>query len=178
MVGSRRPTRQAGRRPDSTLGERPTMIPRSIEPWDSKKMATAFTPARFLTRLIMATVIVLLTYNPTGFSYLSWLGRALRDNRAGAAHALAGVVVVAGWAILVRASYRSLGRLGLFLGAAFFGTLIWFLRSVGVLTLQSHSAITWIALLCLSGLLAIGMSWSHVRRRLTGQIDVDAVDED
>jgi hypothetical protein len=37
---------------------------------------------------------------------------------------------------------------------------------------------TWIALLCLSGLLAIGMSWSHVRRRLTGQIDVDAVDED
>jgi len=142
-------------------------------------MATAqFTWERFLIRLLMTTVLVVLTYNPTGFSYLSWLWRSFRDSHVGAAHALAGVVVVAGWAILVRASYRSLGRLGLFLGAAFFGTLIWFLRSLGVLTLQSHGAITWVALLCLSGLLAVGLSWSHVRRRLTGQIDVDAVDED
>jgi Family of unknown function (DUF6524) len=140
-------------------------------------MATAvFTSGRFLVRLLMSAVLVLCTYNPTGYSYLGWLGRSLRDNHAGAAHALAGVVVVAGWAILARASFRSLGPFGLFIGAAFFGTLIWFLRSVGVLTLQSHSAITWIALLCLSGLLAIGLSWSHVRRRLTGQVDVDDVD--
>jgi Family of unknown function (DUF6524) len=27
-------------------------------------------------------------------------------------------------------------------------------------------------------ILAIGMSWSHVRRRLSGQADVDDVDED
>lgn len=140
--------------------------------------AVQFTWEKFLTRLLMSAVLVILTYNPTGFSYLNWLGRSLRDNRAGAGHALAGVVLVAGWVILLRASYRSLGRLGLFLGAAFFGTLVWFLRSLGVLTLQSTGAITWIALLCLSGLLAIGLSWSHIRRRLTGQLDVDEVDDD
>ena len=49
--------------------------------------------------------------------------------------------------------------------------------SVGVLTVQSPDMITWVALICLSGLLALGLSWSHVRRRLTGQIDVDEVDE-
>ncbi|HLU47469.1 MAG TPA: DUF6524 family protein, partial [Planctomycetota bacterium] len=87
-----------------------------------------------------------------------------------------GVVVVAGWLILFRASFRSLGGLGLFLGAAFFGTLIWFLISLGWLTLDQRSEITWIALVCLSGLLALGLSWSHVRRRLTGQLDVDDVD--
>ncbi|MGB5773274.1 MAG: DUF6524 family protein [Sedimenticolaceae bacterium] len=33
-------------------------------------------------------------------------------------------------------------------------------------------------LVLLSAILAVGMSWSHIRRRLTGQIDVDEVDDD
>ena len=69
------------------------------------------------------------------------------------------------------------GHGGLFIGAAFFGTLVWFLISVGALTLNHRSEITWIALICLSGLMALGLSWSHVRRRLTGQYDVDDVDQ-
>ena len=36
-------------------------------------------------------------------------------------------------------------------------------------------AVVGIVLLC-AIVLAIGMSWSHVRRRLTGQADVDEVD--
>jgi hypothetical protein len=35
----------------------------------------------------------------------------------------------------------------------------------------------WIGLVMVATILAIGMSWSHVRRRLTGQADVDDVDE-
>jgi hypothetical protein len=30
----------------------------------------------------------------------------------------------------------------------------------------------------LSGILAIGVSWSHIRRRITGQVDVDDVEGD
>lgn len=131
----------------------------------------------FLLRLAFTTVLVLLTFNPTRFSYLHWLQRSFVDSRLGPAHALAGVVVLAGWVILFRAASRSLGVWGLFIGAAFFGTLVWFLISIGALTLDQRSTITWIALLCLSGLLALGLSWSHVRRRLTGQLDVDDVDQ-
>lgn len=131
----------------------------------------------FFLRLVMSAVLVLLTYNPTRFSYLHWVQRSFEADRLGPAHALAGVVVVAGWVILLRATTRSLGGLGMFLAAAFFGTLVWFLISLGALTVDSPDMITWVALLCLSALLALGLSWSHVRRRLTGQIDVDDVEE-
>jgi len=135
-----------------------------------------FTWSSFLVRLLMVGALVLLTYNPTEFSYLHWLTRAFENDRAGAPHAFAGVVVAIGWVILLRATFRSLGGIGLFLGAAFFGTLVWFLISLQVLSLQDPSRMTWVALVCLVGLLTAGLSWSHVRRRLTGQVDVDDVD--
>jgi hypothetical protein len=131
----------------------------------------------FFVRLVMSAVLVLLTFNPTEFSYLHWVQRSFEDDRLGPAHALAGVVVLAGWVILLRAASRSLGMGGMLIGAAFFGTLVWFLISLGWLAIDARSTITWIALLCLSALMAIGLSWSHVRRRLTGQIDVDDVDQ-
>ena len=133
--------------------------------------------ASFFLRLVLSAALVVLTFNPTGFSYLHWLHRAFEAGRLGPAHALAGVVVAAGWWVLLRAAGRSLGAGGLLIGAAFFGTLVWFLISLGWLAIEGRSALTWVALLCLSALLAIGLSWSHVRRRLTGQIDVDDVDE-
>jgi hypothetical protein len=37
--------------------------------------------------------------------------------------------------------------------------------------------VTWIVLFATSGILAVGMSWSHVRRRLSGQVDTDDVDQ-
>ncbi|MEO1240160.1 MAG: DUF6524 family protein, partial [Pseudomonadota bacterium] len=36
---------------------------------------------------------------------------------------------------------------------------------------------TWLGLVVLSIVLAIGLSWSIVRRRISGQADVDDVDE-
>jgi hypothetical protein len=53
------------------------------------------------------------------------------------------------------------------------GTGIWLLVDVGVLHPDSTGAITWLALFALATLLAIGMSWSHIWRRLSGQLEVD-----
>jgi hypothetical protein len=36
---------------------------------------------------------------------------------------------------------------------------------------------TYVVQLVLCLILAIGMSWSHVRRRLSGQVDADDVDD-
>ncbi len=36
---------------------------------------------------------------------------------------------------------------------------------------------TWIGLVALATVLGIGLSWSHVRRYLSGQSDVDDVEE-
>ena len=37
--------------------------------------------------------------------------------------------------------------------------------------------IAWVVLVILSLVLATGMSWSHIRRRMSGQFDVDEKDD-
>jgi hypothetical protein len=91
-------------------------------------------------------------------------------------HFFIGVLLIIGWAIFLHATYESLGRLGIILALAFFGTLVWLLIDLGVLAAGSVSAVTWIVLVCLAALLAIGLSWSALWRRMTGQVDV--VDSD
>ena len=50
-------------------------------------------------------------------------------------------------------------------------------RHYGLLKADSVDAIAWIVLVCLAGVLAIGLSWAHIWRRLTGQYSVDDTDD-
>jgi len=69
------------------------------------------------------------------------------------------------------------GTLGVALAALLLGAIIWLLFDIGLLKADSVSAITWISLVCLAAVLAVGVSWSHVWRRVTGQINVEDVDD-
>jgi cytochrome b len=44
------------------------------------------------------------------------------------------------------------------------------------LSLENGATLQWVGLFVLSGVLAVGMSWSHVRRKLTGQYDTDEIE--
>lgn len=132
--------------------------------------------AQIIIRFIGALLIVLLTFNPTGHSYFNWVSDALSGEGFKAQHAFAGVVLLIGWTILIRATFRSLGAFGLLLASAFIGTFVWLLDSYGLIG-QADSIIPWLALVSLSALLALGTSWSHVRRRISGQVDVDEIDD-
>jgi hypothetical protein len=85
-------------------------------------------------------------------------------------------VLLIGWVIFLRATWNPLGAIGTLLAGAFFGVIIWLLIHWGAVSLTSGAAIQWLGLLALSGVLAIGMSWSHVRRRLAGQYDTDEIE--
>lgn len=134
-------------------------------------MALEFTALGLLGRWLFALALVFCTYNPTSFSYISWI--LAEGTHFGPLPALVGVSLLIGWIIFLRATFNSLGWLGISLGAAFFACVIWLLVDLHWLTLDSGKAITWVALLLVSMLLGVGVSWSHIRRRLTGQFDVD-----
>lgn len=138
-------------------------------------MASEFNAMGFLGRWVFALALVLGTYNPTDYSYFSWI--AGEGTEFGPIIALVGVALLICWIIFLRATLRSLGVVGICLGAAFFGCLIWLFIDLGWLSLEETGALTWVSLVLLSLILAAGMSWSHVRRRLTGQFDVDEVDD-
>lgn len=127
----------------------------------------------FLFRFAAALILVLATYNPSDISFYDWVQGAMVNGTVGAEHVFVGVLILIGWTIFVVATIRALGTLGLVLGVAFFAALIWLLIDFGILSLDSASSVTWIVLVCLAGLLAIGVSWAHVWRKVTGQLEVN-----
>ena len=141
-----------------------------------KVRGAPFTLASFGWRLLFSFVVVMATFNPTRYSYVQWLLTSRESHMLGPEHAVAGVALFGGWLIVVTATQRSLGSLGLIVLAAFLGTLVWWLIDVGWLKANSVSAIEWVTLACLAVLLAVGMSWSFIWRRITGQYDVEEVD--
>ncbi|CAA0125405.1 Uncharacterised protein [Halioglobus japonicus] len=137
-------------------------------------MATEFNMGSFFARWLFAIALVFGTYNPSDYSYVSWVMAQSAD--FGPVMALIGIVLLIGWVVFLRATILSLGVLGIVLGGALFACIIWWFVDLGLLSLDATGALAWVVLLILSFILATGMSWSHIRRRLTGQFDVDEKD--
>jgi hypothetical protein len=57
------------------------------------------------------------------------------------------------------------------------GALLWVLYDFGLLDMENTDQNVWLGIIALSFVLGIGMSWSHVRRKLSGQADVDDVED-
>ena len=133
-----------------------------------------FTATGFLWRWLLAVALVLMTFNPAGFSFYHWFVAGLPGITPTVA--VCGLLLLIGWIVFIGATLRSIGSIGILLAAALFAALLWLLTARGWLDLGNMRAIVWIALVVLSLILAVGISWSHVNRRLTGQTDVDEVD--
>jgi hypothetical protein len=131
-----------------------------------------FTFASFLLRYLIALILVFVTYNPSEYSWVHWLN----SDTAMVYKVASGIVLLIGWVMFLRATWNSLGALGTLLAAAFFAVMIWLLIEWGLLALDNTSIIVWVVEFILSGVLAIGMSWSHIRRKVSGQYDTDEIE--
>ncbi len=131
-----------------------------------------FTLGSFGLRFAFAFALVFLTYNPSGFSWVGWLlSETPLVYKVGA-----GIVLLIGWAMFIRATWSSLGAPGTILAAAFFAVIIWLFIEWGLVALDDTTTIQWVLLFVLTGVLAVGMSWSHIRRKLSGQYDTDEIE--
>lgn len=133
-----------------------------------------FTPLGFLLRLVAALLLVLVTFNPSGYSYYHWVANGLPGVNPAAV--VVGILLLAAWAVFLTATMRSIGLIGVGIALAFFAALVWMVVSWGWLDPHNSTAMAWIVLVVFAIVLGIGLSWSHMRRRLTGQADVDEVD--
>lgn len=137
----------------------------------------------FFARLAGAVLLVYATYNPERFSFFHWIfePKAGESGVAGLVHgftplkAFAGLGLVAVWVVFLQATRRSLGAGGALLVIALFACTIWAMIYYGVIAPTSSRAIAHLVLLAVSLVLAIGLSWSHITQRLSGQTDTDNV---
>src|SRR5688572_18849971 len=133
-----------------------------------------------LVRFIAALVLVYITFNPEGFSYFHWAIDPIVSGGAAAQNAplkvLAGLLLLGIWIFFVQTTRRSIGWKGALLILAILATVGWALISYRLLSASSGRAIAHIVLIALSLVLTLGMSWSHVSRRISGQVDTDQID--
>jgi len=137
-----------------------------------------FTWTGFLLRLLFALALVYASYNPEGYSYFHWIQASLNHNETGilgsnALKFVAGILLLIGWVIYVNATRNSLGVFGVILILALSGGVIWLFAELNLFNPDNIRAIVHLTEFVLALILALGMSWSHISRRLTGQIDVD-----
>ena len=125
----------------------------------------------FLLRLAAAALLVVLTWNPSGRSYLHWA--AATFPKVEPLQAIAGLLLLGAWGFFAHSTWRSLGTFGVLLAAGLCAATVWLFVSWGWIRLSEPGAVGWLADAMLAVLLAIGVSWSLVERRVTGQVVVD-----
>jgi len=124
-------------------------------------VAGRLTFGAFLVRFAFALLVVGATYNPTRYSFYAWAERT--DWQWRPPIVFVGVVLLIGWFICLRATLRSFGGLGLLLANAFFAALFWLFADWGWLPIENAAAISWLGLVTVAAILAVGMSWSRLR---------------
>lgn len=130
----------------------------------------------FFLRWLVAFILLSATFNPSDWNYARWVSLNYQTQLPMAV--LLGLLLLVGYIIYLRATLRSIGAFGMFLVMAIIAALLWVLYDYGLLDVRNQTMMTWLGLFALSVVLGVGLSWSLIRRRLSGQVDMDDVDEE
>jgi len=127
-----------------------------------------------LLRWLGAFVLLAAIFNPTSWNYVAWTRSAWGQQTP--LIVFTGLILAVIAMVYLVATLRSIGILGAIIIAAIFAAGLWVLTDWGVLGLDNSALNTWLGILVLSLILGIGMSWSILRQRLSGQQTTDEVD--
>jgi hypothetical protein len=135
-------------------------------------MSHHFNAISVLLRWLAALFGVFATYNPSGYSYFHWLRQ---DGGSVSLRVLVGVALMIFYVVYLRATLRSLGPIGIGLAYALFGSVAWLLAQWQVLDLSVPDEQSVASLAISASVLGVGMSWSAIRYRISGQYDSEDV---
>lgn len=126
-----------------------------------------FTLGRFCLRWLASGFVVFATYNPTGYSYFHWVS-ANSDSHL-SLKVVAGLMLGVSYLVAARISRSALGNSGFV--TALLAALLF---SFGMITLVAPGtrfaeAVRYLHLISLATAIAVGVSWSHIKHRVTGQ---------
>ena len=121
-------------------------------------------------RVVLAMALVLATFNPSGHSFYHWFVEPPLGLTP--VKSFLGVALLIAWVVCLRTAYVALGTLGLVLGCLLLGSFAWMLFDLDLLHATGRATMVWIGLLVFGTVLGFGLSWSLMRARATGQIEV------
>jgi hypothetical protein len=124
----------------------------------------------FFLRISFCILLVFVTYNPAGWSYFHWIQAGWENNMP--IKVLAGIALLIAVLVCARATYRSIKIVGVVLVAALLAALVWVAYDLELLDVKKPGVMQWILLLAVGLIMGVGLSWSIVRRMISGQLDV------
>ena len=128
-----------------------------------------------LLRWLGAFLLLAAIFNPTGWNYVTWARTDWADQTS--LVVFAGLILAVIAMVYLVATMRSIGAAGALIIAAIFAAGLWVLSDWGVLGLENSALNIWLGILALSLILGVGMSWSILRQRLSGQQTTDEVND-
>jgi hypothetical protein len=127
-------------------------------------MTKSYSRRGLLLRFLAAAILIIVTYNPEGYSYYHWM--LTEPLTANPPKLIAGLALAIAWTTFVSATYRALGTFGTILMTMLFGALIWGLLYYQLVTPNSPRALSYLLMLLLATMLTVGCYWPHIRSGL------------
>jgi hypothetical protein len=131
-------------------------------------MLRGFNFRSFVVRWLGCLVLMLATYNPYSSSYYHWVAA---DSGHASLQVLAGLLLLTSHVVVIIATVRSIGIVGIGLVTALFSSAAWVLIDNHVVAVEDARAVVLIQLVVIASVYGVGVSWSHIRNRLSGQVD-------
>jgi len=120
-------------------------------------------------RWLMAAAVVFSAYNPSGYSYYHWV---TRTEGISPLQVFAGLAIFISAVAIVRMAFLSVG----YIGSTIIATLVMMaiLLCVGLdfIEIETIEITTYTIQFWISFVLAVGMGWSFIQRRISGERDV------
>jgi hypothetical protein len=126
-----------------------------------------FTLASFFIRWLAITALVFATYNPSGYSYLHWLAEWQQEELA--LKVAVGLVIFGLFWLTLVAAWLVLRLIGVLLLTGIVLSLMITGWQLGLVPPTSAS-VQYLLLGMLATALTFGVSYGHIRYRLTGQV--------
>lgn len=126
-----------------------------------------------IVRWLISMFIVFATFNPSGYSYIHWVMDGTGEPWS--LKILAGLLLGSIVATFFLATVRSLGLRGILATAGLLIAATWTMIDFGLLSNLSNGAYVTVALVAVASILALGVSWSNLTLRVTGQVDSNDV---
>jgi hypothetical protein len=126
-----------------------------------------------IVRWLMSMFVVFAIFNPSGYSYVHWV---LRDaDQPWSLKVLAGLLLGSLATTFLLATIRALGLRGIVAATGLLAAATWAMIDLGLFRNLSLSAYLTIVLTVIASILALGLSWSNLTLRVTGQVDSNDV---
>jgi len=123
-----------------------------------------------ILRWFAAFALLVGIYNPSNFSLAYWAQNATQEQWPFIA--VIAILLAIILFVFLRATYISLGAIGIAVLILLFGAIGWSMFNLGWIDTSEHNLLFYLAVAATSFILAIGSYWSRMYRRFSGQVEV------